>query len=86
MKFYGPSIALTFGVGCVHAQVIKKIKKDRVVKVGTKLVIGSEWRLEDPIEASEDSTKLNTAVIEGAGAHFSPSWAPRFQGMEQDRR
>ncbi|MFT7487525.1 MAG: transposase-like protein [Candidatus Paceibacteria bacterium] len=26
MKFYGSAIQLTFGVGCVHAQVIKKIK------------------------------------------------------------
>jgi hypothetical protein len=34
------------------------------VKVGKKLIIGSEWRLEDAIEASEDSTKLNTAFIE----------------------
>lgn len=42
MKFYGSAIQVTFGVGCVHAQAIKKIKKDRVVKVGTKLVIGSE--------------------------------------------
>ncbi|MFT7670528.1 MAG: transposase-like protein [Planctomycetota bacterium] len=64
MKFYGNAIQLTFGVGCVHAQVIKKIKQNRVVKVGTKLVIGSEWRLEDALEASEDSTKMNTAFIE----------------------
>ncbi|MFT7669908.1 MAG: hypothetical protein ACI8X5_002615 [Planctomycetota bacterium] len=64
MKFYGRCIALTFGVACVHAKVIKKIKQNRVVKVGTKLVIGSECRLEDALEASEDSTKLNTAFIE----------------------
>jgi transposase-like protein/IS1 family transposase len=64
MKFYGSAIQLTFGVGCVHAQVIKKIKQNRVVKVGTKLVVGSEWRLEDALEGSEDSTKLNTAFIE----------------------
>lgn len=31
MKFYARSIQLTFGVACVHAQVIKKIKKNRVV-------------------------------------------------------
>jgi IS1 family transposase len=61
MKFYANAIQLTFGVACVHAQVIKK---NRVVKVGTKLVIGSEWRLEDALEESEDSTKLNTAFIE----------------------
>jgi IS1 family transposase len=64
MKFYASAIQLTFGVGCVHAQVIKKIKQNRVVKVGTKLMIGSEWRLEDALEASEDLSKLNTAFIE----------------------
>jgi hypothetical protein len=64
MKFYANAIQLTFGVACVHAQVIKKIKCNRVVKVGTKLVIGSEWRLEDALGASEDSTRLNTAYIE----------------------
>lgn len=64
MKFYGSAIQLTFGVGCVHAQVIKKIKQNRVVKVGTKLVIGSEWRLQDALVESEDSSKLNTAFIE----------------------
>ena len=58
------SATTPLGVACVHAQVIKKIKQNRVVKVGTKLVIGSEWRLEDALEASEDSTKLNTAYIE----------------------
>ena len=64
MLFYGSAIQLTFGVGCVHAQVIKKIRQNRVVKVGTKLVIGSKWRLEDALEESEDSAKLNTAFIE----------------------
>ncbi|MFT7670532.1 MAG: hypothetical protein ACI8X5_003241, partial [Planctomycetota bacterium] len=34
MSFYASAIGLTFGVGCVHAQVIKQIKKNRVVKVG----------------------------------------------------
>jgi transposase-like protein len=42
MKFYASAIQLTFGVGCVHAQVIKKTKQNRVVKVGTKLMIGSK--------------------------------------------
>jgi IS1 family transposase len=64
MKVYGPAIQLTFGDACVHAQVIKKIKQNRVVKAGTKLVIGSEWRLEDALEESEDSSKRNTAFIE----------------------
>jgi hypothetical protein len=61
MKFYGSAIQLTFVVACVHAQMIKK---NRFVKVGTKLVIASEWRLEDAPEESNDSTKLNATFVE----------------------
>jgi hypothetical protein len=63
-KFYASSIWLTFGVGCVHAKIIQKIKQNRVVKVGTKLMIGSEWRSDDALEASEDTNRLNAAFIE----------------------
>ncbi len=63
-KFYAPSIRRVFGVSCVLAQVIKKITRNRVVRVGTKQVVGSEWRLARALDDSEDSTKLNTAFIE----------------------
>lgn len=53
-----------FGLGCVLAQVIKKIKRNRVVRVGTKMTVGSEWWLVDALQGSEDSNKLNTAFIE----------------------
>ena len=63
-KSYAPTIRRAFGLGCVLAQVIKKIKHDRVVRVGTKLIVGSEWRLADALAESDDSTKLNTSFIE----------------------
>jgi hypothetical protein len=63
-KSYAPTIRRVFGPGCVLAQVIKKIKRNRVVRVGTKLIVGLEWRLADALEESEGSTKLNTAFIE----------------------
>ncbi len=63
-RFYTPTIRRVFGFGCVLAQVIKKIRRNRVVRVGTKLVVGSEWRLADALAESEDSTKLNTSFIE----------------------
>ena len=63
-KFYAPSIRRVFGLGCVLAQVIKKIRCNRVVQVGTKLIVGSEWRLADALVEPEDSTKLNTSFIE----------------------
>jgi transposase-like protein/IS1 family transposase len=63
-KFYAPAIQRVFGAACVLGQVIKKIRKNRVVKVGTKLILGSQWKLRDALERSEDSTKLNTSFIE----------------------
>ena len=32
--------------------------------MGTKLLVRSEWRLDDALVESEDSTKLNTSFIE----------------------
>ncbi len=63
-EFYAPTIRLVFGPACVLGQVIKKIKKNRVARVATKLVIRSQWRLEEALIESEDSTKFNTAFIE----------------------
>ena len=40
------------------------MRKDRVVLVDRRLVIGSEWKLEDALLRSEDSRKLNTSFIE----------------------
>lgn len=53
-----------FGLGCVLAQVVKEIKRNRVVRVGARLIVGTDWRLADALDASEDSSKLNTAFIE----------------------
>ena len=63
-KFYAPAIRRSFGPACVFGQVIKKLRKERVVTVRRKLVIGSIWKLEDALVASEDSSKLNTSFIE----------------------
>jgi IS1 family transposase len=63
-KFYASAIRNVFGVACVLGQVIKEIRKNRVVRVGVKTVIGSQWRMEEALLESEDSTKLNTAFIE----------------------
>jgi IS1 family transposase len=63
-KYYAPAIRRTFGVACVLGQVIKKLRKDRIVTVRRKLVIGSTWKLEGALLESEDSTKLNTSFIE----------------------
>ncbi len=63
-KFYAPAIRRVFGPACVFGQVIKKILKNRVVRVATKILIGPAWKLKDALLESEDSNKLNTAFIE----------------------
>ena len=63
-RFNAPTSRQTFMPGCVLAQVIKNIKRNRVVRVGTKVIVRAEWRIADALGESEDSTKLNTAFIE----------------------
>jgi len=63
-KYYRSVVQRTFGVNCVYGQIMKTWRKDRITKVETKLVIGSKWRLQDALEDSEDSHKLNTSFIE----------------------
>ena len=63
-KYYRSVVQRTFGMNCVYGQILKTWRKDRITKVETKLVIGSKWRLQDALEDSEDSHKLNTSFIE----------------------
>jgi len=53
-----------FGCSCVYGQVIKTRRKDKVIRVDRKLVIGSQQRLYNALERSEDSSTLNTSFIE----------------------
>lgn len=53
-----------YGCSCVYGQVIKTRRKDRVVRVDRKLIIGSQQRLDNALERSEDSSTLNTSFIE----------------------
>jgi IS1 family transposase len=63
-KYYGRVISNLFGVACVYAQIIKTWRKDRVIKVEYRPVIGTLRRLTEALEHSEDSSRLNTAYIE----------------------
>ena len=78
---------------CVLGQVIKKIKKNRVVRVATKTVIGAQWRMDKALSESEDSRVLNTAfserlnlTIRQGSAYLhrrSPCHARRKQTLEE---
>jgi len=60
-KFYARVIERLFGATCVYGQVVKTWRKDRVTRVERRPVIGTRRHLDDALEHSEDSVKLNTA-------------------------
>lgn len=62
--FYERVIRKLFGVACIYAQVVKTWRKDRVIRVERRSVIGTTRRLERALDESEDSTRANTAYIE----------------------
>ena len=53
-----------FGSTCLFAQVIKKRRKNRVIRVTRKLIIGSKIKLKHILFESEDSDTINTSFIE----------------------
>ena len=63
-KFYRQVVRRLFGAACLYGQVIKKRRKDRVVRVQRKARVGAAWRWDEVWRASEDSRKLNTSYIE----------------------
>ena len=52
------------GARCIHGQVIKLRRNDRVVKVDRRLVVGTRASLDEALIESEDSERLNTSFIE----------------------
>ena len=53
-----------FGPACIYGQVIKTRRKNRVIAIDRKLLIGSREQLEDALFNSEDSDTLNTSFVE----------------------
>jgi len=64
LKFYARVVRRLFGPACIYGQVVKTWRKDRVIKVERRPVIGSWRRLENALAHSQDSATLNTAYIE----------------------
>jgi hypothetical protein len=48
----------------LYAQVIKKRRKNRVIKVERRLIIGTKPKMEQLLFESEDSSTINTSFIE----------------------
>jgi IS1 family transposase/transposase-like protein len=52
------------GMSCIYAQVFKKRRNNRVIKVDRKLIIGTDNQLERSLFNSEDSSTINTSFVE----------------------
>jgi IS1 family transposase len=63
-EFYTRVVGGVFGRTCLHGQVIKTRRNDRVIRVERELVRGTPWKLEQAFSDSEDSSTLNTSFIE----------------------
>src|SRR5215470_11298434 len=63
-EFYERVVAQVFGPACVYGQIIKTRRNNRIVKVERRTVIGTEGRLVERLQRSEDSSTLNTSFIE----------------------
>ena len=62
--FYEKVVRRLFGSACLYGRVIKMRRNDRIVKVERRAVLGDRWRLEQALQDSEDSVKLNTSFVE----------------------
>src|SRR5688572_19732287 len=62
--FYEKVVRRVFGPACLYGRVIKTRRNDRIVKVERRAVLGDRWRLEQALQGSEDSAKLNTSFVE----------------------
>ena len=63
-SFYERVIRKLFSVYCVYAQVIKTWRKDRIIKVERRAIIGTTCQLEQALLKSEDSSQPNTSYVE----------------------
>ena len=63
-EFYEKVVRQVFAPACLYAQVLKTRRKDRIIKVERRRVIGSAKEFEHALLESEDSSTLNTSFIE----------------------
>ncbi len=62
--FYEKVVRRLLGPACLYGRVIKTRRNDRILKVERRAVLGDGWRLEQALQNSEDSVKLNTSFVE----------------------
>jgi hypothetical protein len=65
--FYERVIGQIFGPACVYGQVMKTRRNNRIVKVERRGLIGTEGRLEEGLQRSEDSSTVNRKAADVTG-------------------
>src|SRR5262245_48117861 len=78
-EFYKRVVRRIFGSACLYGQVIKTRRNDRIIKVDRRTLIGDTWRFEETLRDSEDSSKLNTYVVEWLNLTISQGSAYLFR-------
>jgi transposase-like protein/IS1 family transposase len=63
-EFYERVIWQVFGPACIYGQIIKTLRNNRIVKVERRAVVGTQKRLHERLQQSENSSTLNTSFIE----------------------
>ena len=63
-EYYARVMRELFPNACIHGQVIKDWRKNRVGRITRSLTMGTPCQLEDALLRSEDSESLNTSFIE----------------------
>ena len=62
--FYEKVVRRVFGPAALYSQVLKTRRNNRIVKVERRELMGASWRFEEVLNNSEDSSTLNTSLIE----------------------
>jgi hypothetical protein len=64
LDLYAGVVSKVFGFLCIYAQIIKDFRNNRVCRVETRLVRGTEAQLNAALFDSEDSSAVNTSFVE----------------------
>jgi IS1 family transposase len=63
-RFYRDAVGRAWSFTCVHAESTKLYRGGSVVNSDYTIVRGTQWQLDELLERSEDSKKVNTSYIE----------------------
>jgi hypothetical protein len=63
-EYYARVVREIFSPTCIYAQVLKTRRNDRIISVERRQVIGTALRFQKALFESEESSTLNTSIVE----------------------